>query len=98
MSGVSKWDRIVTKAWFERNDSQSRWWHPARAAQIYARFTKNIDRAERYLTAERMAERYKYSSYTAYQRASDHATSYPSYSWQYQYWTDVANIIKETQR
>ena len=95
MSKVSNWDRVVMKAWLERNDQQSRRWHPARAALIYARYTKNIDRADRYLTAERMVERYKHSTYTAYQRASDHATSYPSYAWKYQYWVDVANIIKE---
>lgn len=95
MTGVSNWDRIVTNAWLERSDQNSRWWHPARAALIYARFAKNIDRAERRLTAERMVERYKHSTYTAYQRASDHATSYESTAWKYQYWTDVANIIKE---
>lgn len=93
--GISKWDRIVTKAWLERNDSQSRWWHPAKASLIYARYYKNIDRAERYLTAERMVEQYKYSPYKAYERASDHAYSYPSYAWQHQYWNDVAaNILR----
>lgn len=54
----------------------------------------NKDRAERYLTAERMAKLYKYSSYTAYERARDHAISYPTTAWQWDYWSDVANIIK----
>lgn len=92
---ISKWDRIVTKAWLERNDSQSRWWHPAKASLIYARYYKNIDRAERYLTAERMVERY---ADTAYRRASDHACSYPSNSWKYQYWIDVCDYIKQIEK
>lgn len=95
---ISKWDRIVTKAWLERNDSQSRWWHPAKAALIYARYYENIDRTERYLVAEKMVERYKYSTYAAYERAYDHAASYPSYAWRYQYWTDVAAHILRIQK
>ncbi len=92
---ISKWDRIVVKAWLARNDSQSQWWHPAKASLIYARYGKNIERAERYLTAERMVEQYKYSSYEACERALDHACSYPSYAWKHQYWNDVAaNILR----
>lgn len=92
---ISKWDRIVTKAWLECDDSQSRRWNPIRAQQIYVRFCQNIDRAERYLTAERMVERYPT---TAYRRASDHACSYPSYAWKYQYWIDVCDYIKQIQK
>ena len=54
--------------------------------------------AERYLTAERMVERYKDSTYTARQRARDHAISYPTTAWQWDYWSDVANIIAELER
>jgi hypothetical protein len=91
---MNEWDRIVFRAWLERNDSQSQWWHPAKADLIYARFHTNIERAERYVTAEGMIERYKYSDYTPYQRASNHATSYESNTRQYRFWTDVCNIIK----
>lgn len=29
----------------------------------------------------------------AYERASDHACSYPSWSWQYKYWLDVGAAV-----
>jgi hypothetical protein len=45
-----------------------------------------------------MVERYKYSSYTAWERATDHAISHLSTSWQYQYWKDVAEIISQMQK
>ena len=44
-------------------------------------------------TAERMTK--MHGSNKAYERADDHACSYPSWSWQYKYWTDVAaNILR----
>jgi hypothetical protein len=92
---ISKWDRIVFKAWLERHNSHLRHWHPVKAALIRARFCKNIERVERYLTAEGMIERYKHSTYTPYRRASDHAMSYPSYAWKYKFWMDVCDIIKQ---
>lgn len=92
---MKTWDRIVIKAWLARNEKDSPRRHPPKADRIYARYAANINRAERYLTAERMVERYKYSPYEAYERASDHAYSYPPYAWQHQYWNDVAaNILR----
>ena len=93
--GISQWDRLVMKAWLEHNDSQSRWWHPARAAQIYARYCENIERANQYLTAEIMIKQYRDK---AYRRASDHACSHPSNSWKYQFWVNVCDYIKEIQK
>lgn len=102
MSKVSNWDRVVMKAWLERSERDSPRRHPPKADRIYKRFAANIERVERYLTAERMVDRYRHSSYTAYERASDHACSYShtdhDYAWKYQYWVDVANIIKEIER
>lgn len=95
---MTKWDKVVLKAWLERNDSQSQWWHPAKADRIYARYAVNIDRANAYLTAEWMVERYKYSGYTAYERASDHACSYPSDSRQFAHWTNVMENIVRIQK
>lgn len=45
---ISKWDLIVTKAWLERNDSRSRWWHPVKAALIFARYCRNIERVQQH--------------------------------------------------
>lgn len=99
---MNTWDQIVMKAWLARSMSDSPRRHPPKADRIYARYHGNIERTERYLTAERMVERYEYSSYTAAERANDHAMSYESNTWQYEYWADVAaNILriqKETER
>lgn len=99
---MTKWDQIVMRAWLARNMSDSPRRHPPKADRIYARYGKNIHRAEVRLTAERMVEQYKHSTYAAYERADDHAASYPSYAWQYKYWTDVAadilRILKRGER
>ena len=95
---MSKWDKIVMSAWLERNDPKSPHYHPAKAARIYKRFASLIDRVQRRMTAERMVERYKYSSYTAWERATDHAISHSSLSWQYQYWLDVREEISRIQK
>ena len=95
---MKTWDRIVIKAWLARNEKDSPRRHPPKADRIYARYATNIDRAERYLTAERMVERYKYSPYEAYERANDHACSYESNSWQFKYWVSVCDYIKQIQK
>ena len=95
---MSKWENVVMSAWLDRNNPKSPHYHPAKAAQIGKRFASIIDRAQRRLTAERMVERYKHSSYTAWERATDHAISHLSTSWQYQYWKDVAEIISQMQK
>lgn len=49
--------------------------------------------------AAHMVEQYKDSSYTARQRASDHACSYESNSPQFKYWVSVgAEILKLQKR
>ena len=95
---MSNWERVVASAWWERNNPKSPHYHPAKAAQIGKRFASIIERVQRRLTAESMVERYKYSSYTAWERANDHAISYLSTSWQYQYWKDVCEEISRIQK
>lgn len=92
---MKAWDVVILKAWLMRDEVGSPHRHPPKADRIYKRFAANIERAERYLTAERMVERY---TNTAYRRASDHACSYPSNSWKYKYWTDVCDYIKQIQQ
>lgn len=97
---MTTWDRIVMKAWLARsrggNDASRR--HPPKADRIYKRYAKNIQRAEAYLTAENMVERYKNWRYTAWQRATDHTKMYSPSDWQYQYWMDVAENILRIQK
>ncbi len=95
---MSKWENIVVSAWLDRNSPKSPHYHPAKAARIGKRFASIIDRAQRRLTAEIMIERYKKSSYTAWERATDHAISHSSLSWQYQYWLDVREEISRIQK
>ena len=95
---MNEWGKTVMKAWLRRNDPTSPCWHPAKAARIHARFASLIDKTQAQLTAEYMTERYKCSSYTAYQRASDHATSYPYTSPQYRHWLDVCEMILQIRR
>lgn len=92
---MNVWGKMVMKAWLERNDHASSKWHPAKAAQIYTRFAALIERTQKQIIAEHMVERYKHSSYTAYQRANDHACSYESNSPQFQYWIDVCAAIRK---
>ena len=50
-------------------------------------------------TAERMVAMYKNSyTYTAYDRALDHAQSYSSASYNYKFWMDVGAEILRIQR
>ena len=49
-------------------------------------------------TAKRMYDRYKDHSYTAAQRADDHAMSYESNTPQYRYWTQVADQIHRLEK
>jgi len=49
-------------------------------------------------TAKRMYDRYKDHSYTAAQRANDHAMSYESNTPQYRYWTQVADEIHRLEK
>lgn len=95
---MNNWGKVVMKAWLKRNDPTSSKWHPVKAARIYKRFASLIELAQAQLTAEYMVERYKNSPYTAYQRASDHATSYPSTSPQYRHWLDVCEMILQIRR
>ena len=92
------WDHVVWMAWLGRTDHASPRYHPGKAARMYARFTPNIERAQRYVTAENMVRRHKYSSYSAYQRAVDHAFSYSTDAWQRQYWLDVGMVVLKIQR
>ena len=96
---MKTWDRIVIKAWLARNEKDSPRRHPPKADRIYARYAANIDRVEAYLTAKRMVERYGYSTtYPAYERAMDHAYTYPSSEWQHKYWRGVAENILRIQK
>jgi hypothetical protein len=96
---MNAWDVVILKAWLMRDEVGSPRRHPPKADRIYKRFATNIERAERYLTAKRMVERY---ADTAYRRASEHACSYSSterdYAWKYKYWTDVCDYIKQIQK
>lgn len=95
---MKTWDRIVMEAWLARSEKDSPRRHPPKADRIYKRFSANIERAERYLTAKSMVERYEYSSYKAHERASDHACSYESSSWQFEYWVSVRDYIMRIQK
>ena len=95
---MKTWDRVVMKAWLERNSPKSPHYHPAKAVRIYKRFASQIDGADRWTTAKHMVEKYKNSDYTAVERANDHAISYLSTSWQYQFWKDVTEIILQIQK
>ena len=88
----SNWDRMTLKAWLMRNNEGSHY-HPPKAGKIYERFKSGIDRAEQYMNAKHMIERYDFSTYTPYERAVDHACSYEANSPQFEHWINVSNYI-----
>ena len=57
--------------------------------------TENIDTNKISDVAKTMIDKYKDSSYSAYERASGHAMNYESNDPRYEYWTKVADEIKK---
>lgn len=60
--------------------------------------TNKIDESEITNIAKRMIDKYKDSSYSAYERANGHAMNYESNDPKYKYWTQIADEIKKLEK